>query len=80
MTNEEKLVWKTKVLGEMKEHLKAVTGYPNCSSNDIMYQVPYMWNILVAKQLIPAGMTYGMFIHFANESYMKAEVNRIIGL
>lgn len=80
MTTEEKAIWKVKVLTEMKEHLRVVVNYPNCSNNDIMGQVPHMWNLLVEKQLILPGMTYGIFVHFANERYMKAEINRIIGI
>lgn len=80
MTDAEKEEHKKKMHNEMLEHLRVVINYPNCSNNEIMAQVPYMWNLLVAKKLTLPGMTYQEFLQIAHEKYMQAEVNRIIGI
>lgn len=79
MTDEEKEL-QEKMRAEMKTHLTISIGYPNCSYEQIMGQVPNMWNILVHKGLTRPGMSYEMFLHFANKSYTKAIVQRTIGM
>lgn len=79
MTDEEKTL-QTQMLGEMKAHLILAIGYPNCTNEQIMAQVPYMWNVLVHKKLTRPGMTYELFVHSANKIYTKYEINRMIGI
>ena len=80
MTKEETLIWKTKVLGQMKAHLVLAIGYPNCTNEQIVSQVPYMWNVLVHSGLTLPGMSYELFAHSANKTYTKHEINRMMGL
>lgn len=80
MTEEQTLVWKTQVLGQMKAHLMLAINYPNCTNEQIMAQVPYMWNVLVHTKLTLPGMSYELFLHSANKAYTKHEVDRMIGI
>jgi len=80
MTAEELKELNAKMLNEMKMHLTVTVNYPDCTYEDVMSQVPYMWNLLVHKGLTRPGMSYEIFHYFANKSYTKAVINRTIGI
>lgn len=80
MTPSEKLEWKKLASEAITEYLKTEINYPNCENDVIMSRLPNLWNLLGEKRLIQEGMTYGLFVHFANQKYMEAEMQRIIGL
>lgn len=80
MNDQEKAQFVSLASKLLKEHLTLNVGYPKCTLAQIMNQLPHMWNVLVQQGLIRPGMTYNAFIQAAQEKYMQAEIDRILGL
>lgn len=80
MTEQENEEFVKKASKLLKEHLTTTLGYPKCTANQIMQQLPQMWAILNQQGLVKPGMTYQAFTVAAQQKYMDAEINRILGL
>jgi hypothetical protein len=79
MTAGEKETHKEKVKKVMIDYLTTL-GYPNLSNEQIMSQLKNMWLKIEEAGLVVEDMNFQAFCAYANNAFMIAEVQGIMGI
>ncbi len=79
MTSAEIEVHKEKVKQVMVAHL-TIIGFPKITNEQIMSELKNMWVKIEEAGLIVPGMSFAAFNQIANDQYMIAQINEMMGL
>lgn len=63
----------------MVDHLTTV-GYPNITNEQVMRELKPMWIKIEEAGLVVQGMNFQNFASIANQHFLMAEVNGIMGI
>ena len=79
MTAGEKVAHGEKVKKVMIDYLTTL-GYPNIPDEQIMSELKNMWLKIEEAGLVIEDMNFQAFCAFANNAFMMAQVNEIMGI
>lgn len=77
MTPEEKLELKTNIKKLFLEHLTDL-GYPNITNQDIMNELPALWQKMCDSGFYREGMSFQAFVDIAHQHAIISEILGVV--